>query len=356
MAGYRVSGNLPNLEVESRRGNEMNLNETIIAFAREALKIPTAANVDLIPFEGRGSNRAYYRIKWNRNESAILVHYEPSRAENAYFADIDWFLSEINIPAPRIIRHDPISCLLAMTDLGDTDLWTLRNEPWETRRTLYQKTLAIVHRLHSFLQQRFPSDRVKLMESFSDKLYRWERDYFRDNFVQALCGIKMDPAFSAQLEMELAGLAERLLAPTPNLVHRDLQSQNIMIYGGEPYLIDFQGMRFGSRFYDLGSLLYDPYVSFAGEEREELLSYYFQLCENNLELEVSLNAFRDASAQRLMQALGAYGFLGLRKGLKSYLQHVPAGIRNLRSAIEKSSSLPCLQELAVQCENALDEK
>jgi N-acetylmuramate 1-kinase len=334
----------------------MSLHEIIIAFARESLKLPTATAIDLIPFEGRGSDRAYYRIRWNHDKSAILVHYESSRVENAYFADIDRFLSEIDIPAPRIIRHDPTSCLIAMTDLGDTDLWALRNEPWETRRTLYQKALAIVHRLHSFPQQRFPSDRVKLMESFSVKLYRWERDYFRDNFVQALCGIKMDPAFRAQLETELAGLAERLLAPTPNLVHRDLQSQNIMVYGGEPYLIDFQGMRFGSRFYDLGSLLYDPYVSFTDAEREELLSYYFQLCENNLEWEGSLNAFREASAQRLMQALGAYGFLGLAKGLKNYLQHIPAGIRNLRSAIEKSSALPYLQELAVKCENALAAK
>jgi N-acetylmuramate 1-kinase len=331
----------------------MSFHEIIIAFARESLRIPTATTIDLIPFEGRGSDRAYYRIRWNQKESAILVHYESGRVENAYFADIDWLLSEIDVPAPRIIRHDPKSCLIAMTDLGDTDLWTLRNEPWETRRTLYQKALAIVYRLHSFPTQRFPSDRVKLMESFSVKLYRWERDYFRDNFVQALCGIKMNPAFSAQLEMELAGLAERLLAPTPNLVHRDLQSQNIMVYDGEPYLIDFQGMRFGNRFYDLGSLLYDPYVRFTDEEREELLSYYFRLSENNLELEGFLNAFREASAQRLMQALGAYGFLGLTKGLKNYLQHVPAGIRNLRSASEKSSSLPYLQELAVKCENSL---
>jgi N-acetylmuramate 1-kinase len=331
----------------------MSLHEIIIAFARESLKIPPAVAIDLIPFEGRGSDRAYYRIRWDQNKSAILVHYESSRVENAYFADIDRFLSEIDIPAPRIIRHDPNSCLIAMTDLGDTDLWALRNEPWETRKTLYQKALTIVHRLHSFPQQRFPADRVKLMESFSIKLYRWERDYFRDNFVQALCGINMDPAFSAQLEIELAGLAERLLAPAPNLVHRDLQSQNIMVHGGEPYLIDFQGMRFGNRFYDLGSLLYDPYVSFTDAEREELLSYYFRLCGNNLELEGSLNAFREASAQRLMQALGAYGFLGLTKRLNSYLQHVPAGIRNLRSAIAKSSSLPYLQELAVKCENAL---
>ncbi len=334
----------------------MNLNENIIAFARESLNISSATDLELIPFEGRGSDRAYYRIRWDHTESAILMHYEPGRVENAYYADIDGFLSEIHIPVPGIIRHDSASCLIAMMDLGDTDLWALRNEPWATRKKLYQKALVIVHRLHSFPQQRFPSNRVKLMEAFSSKLYRWERDYFRDNFVQALCGIKMDPAFSEQLETELAGLADRLVAGQSSLVHRDLQSQNIMIYRGEPYLIDFQGMRFGTRFYDLGSLLFDPYVSFSDAEQEELLSYYFHLSNNDIGWENFQNAFREASAQRLMQALGAYGFLGLTKGLKDYLQHVPAGIRNLRLAIEKSTSLTCLREIAVTCENVLAAK
>jgi N-acetylmuramate 1-kinase len=334
----------------------MNVQEKIIAFARESLGLSPATAVELLPFEGRGSDRTYYRIKWNCKESAILVRYDPKRVENSYYADIDWFLSRINVPAPEIIRHDPESCLLAMKDLGDTDLWSLRNEPWQTRRPLYEKALAIVHRLHSFPEQQFPSDRVKLTEAFSPNLYRWERDYFRENFVQALCGIENDSSFDKNLEAELAGLAEKLSAGEPNLVHRDLQSQNVMICEGKPYLIDFQGMRFGTRFYDLGSLLMDPYVAFSEAEREELLSFYFQLPENKFTWESFLNSFWEASAQRLMQALGAYGFLGLCKGLKNYLHHVPAAIRNLRLAAEKSDSLPCLRQLVIQCQNVLDGK
>ncbi len=65
---------------------------------------------------------------------------------------------------------------------------------------------------------------------------------------------------------------------TPSvLVHRDLQSQNVMIVNGEPVFIDFQGMRLGSPFYDLGSLLYDPYVEIGEAERVALLKYYYDL-------------------------------------------------------------------------------
>ena len=64
------------------------------------------------------------------------------------------------------------------------------------------------------------------------------------------------------LEAELAALAGRLGETPLSLVHRDLQSQNVMVVNGEPVLIDFQGLRPGSFFYDLGSLLFDPYVAF----------------------------------------------------------------------------------------------
>jgi len=59
--------------------------------------------------------------------------------------------------------------------------------------------------------------------------------------------------------------------------------------------------------------------------------------------------FWEASAQRLMQALGAYGFLGLKKGLKAFLEHIPAGVCNLRLASSQAASLPHLTELSSQC-------
>ena len=170
------------------------------------------------------------------------------------------------------------------------------------------------------------------MEGFGPDLYRWERDYFRDHFVRDVCGIELEPSFERELEAELSSLAERLAGTRRSLVHRDLQSQNVMIRDGEPFLIDFQGMRFGSPFYDLGSLLCDPYVNFSDSEQDELLSFYYGLSKWDLDWATFQNTFWEASAQRLMQALGAYGFLGLKKGLKAFLEHIPAGLRNLQRA------------------------
>jgi aminoglycoside/choline kinase family phosphotransferase len=328
----------------------------MVGFAREALGLSDSVSIELSTIEGRRSDRTFFRLKWNRKDSAILVHYDPKRIENTYYADIAAFLRDIDVPAPRLIRHDPADCLIVMEDLGDKDLWSFRNTPWEARRALYQKTLTIIHRLHSFPKEDFPSARVRLMEGFGPDLYRWERDYFRDHFVRDVCGIELEPSFEREFDAELSSLAERLAGMKRSLVHRDLQSQNVMIRDGEPYLIDFQGMRFGSPFYDLGSLLCDPYVNFSGNERDELLCFYYKLSKWDFDWHAFQKTFWEASAQRLMQALGAYGFLGLKKGLRAFFEHIPVGLHNLHCAASQGASLPRLRELSLSCQRKIEQK
>ncbi len=327
--------------------------ENMIRSARGALGLSESVTIQLRPLEGRGSDRTFFRVKWNRGNSAILIDYDPKRLENTYYADIALFLRDIQVPVPRLIHHDPTASLIIMEDLGDKDLWSFNKTPWETRRILYRKTLAIIHSLHSFPESNFPSTRVRLMESFGPDLYRWERNYFKDHFVTDVCGIQLDPSSERKLEAELSRLAERLLATKRCLVHRDFQSQNVMIRDGEPFLIDFQGMRFGSPFYDLGSLVCDPYVNLTTSQQGELLSYYYGLSKRGIDWTAFENNFREASAQRLMQALGAYGFLGLKKGLKSFLDYIPTGLRHLLDVTSHGASLPLLHELCLECEKTI---
>jgi len=347
---------LPPFHYSSSKCGQMKSREDMIDFAREALGLSGSISLKLSPLEGRGSDRTFFRLKWNRKDSAIMVHYDPKRVENTYYADIAAFLRYIDVPVPRVIRHDPACCLIVMEDLGDSDLWSLRKTSWETRRALYQKTLTIAHRLHCFPEKDFPSGRLKLMDGFGPDLYRLERDYFKNHFVRDVCGIELKPYFERELEAELSRLAERLTGTVRCLVHRDLQSKNVMIRDGEPFLIDFQGMRFGSPFYDLGSLLCDPYAEFSDDQRMELLLYYYRLSKEDLTWGDFQKMFWEASAQRLMQALGAYGFLGLDKGLNAYLEHIPNGLHNLQCAAAHVAFLPRLRELSAECQTAIEQR
>jgi aminoglycoside/choline kinase family phosphotransferase len=191
------------------------------------------------------------------------------------------------------------------------------------------------------------------MAGFDEALYLWERNYFSRECVGRVCGIVPGAAEAQALEEELAALAGRLMETQLSLVHRDFQSQNIMVRAGEPVIIDFQGLRPGSFYYDLGSLLYDPYVSFPREGREELLHFYHEKAGTPCPWGAFRELFLLASAQRLMQALGAYGFLGLNRGKRHFLAHIVPALENLMAVTAEAGSLPRLHALARRCREAV---
>jgi aminoglycoside/choline kinase family phosphotransferase len=148
----------------------------------------------------------------------------------------------------------------------------------------------------------------------------------------------------------LHAIADRLESLPRVLVHRDFQSQNIIIRDGQAYLIDFQGMRPGLSKYDLASLLYDPYVTISPNEREELFEIYRGLRERNgspLRVDDE-EIFLLCAMQRLMQALGAYGYLGLVKGNKAFLAHIPSAFGSLCSIVREISGLEKLHDAFAQ--------
>ena len=105
-------------------------------------------------------------------------------------------------------------------------------------------------------------------------------------------------------------------------------------------------MRPGLAEYDLASLLYDPYVSLHESERAELIQFYQTTAE------ATKPAFGEklhlCIMQRLMQALGAYGYLGLVKGNKAFLAHTPAALVTLGQVLATTPGLGTLHRLVCQ--------
>lgn len=291
---------------------------------------------DIRPLEKGGSDRKYYRIRFSADSSLILVKYQKEKPENLRFVAVANFLDGIGVNAPLIYFHDDEEGLIWMQDLGEEDLWHHRTESWPVRRILYERTLDQVIRLH----QTDPS-LARISDGppdFDFSLYRWEQEYGLQNCFRQCFQISADRIQTLWSRRELIELAEDLATYPRVLVHRDLQSQNIIITDDEPFLIDFQGMRPGLGAYDLASLLYDPYVNLTGAEREALLSYYLE----RLDLAVDREQFRDiflrCAIQRLLQALGAYGVIGVLRGKPEFLRHISPAIKSLRQV---ASMLPC---------------
>jgi len=313
------------------------------------------ADFKLEPIKKGGSDRSFFRVSLPDKTSFIFMHYGDEVAENAHWTGINKFMASLDINVPRIIAQDVTRHFILLEDLGEVDLWSERFLPWEDRRHYYFQALTQIYRLHSFDLKSMPAD-LQLSESYGPRLYKWEHEYFLENLVGEVCKIKLSSSDAAKLMKELDTLSASLQKIEPCLIHRDFQSQNIMIKNGRPVMIDFQGMRKGCFFYDLGAFICDPYVTFEDEERNELLDFYYELMNPAYSRDEFVQNFWMGSVQRLLQALGAYGFLGLKKHKTDFLSHIGNGLENLLIAVDNVSGLETLSDLATECETILARK
>jgi aminoglycoside/choline kinase family phosphotransferase/choline kinase len=274
-----------------------------------------------------GSGRKFHRLRKPTGETAVLCVYDDSRPENQLYGDIAGVLrDQIGVQVPQVLAADKAAGVLVLEDLGDTDLWSLAQGtefPWAP----FASALEQVAGIHRHGVDAFAAAGVPLMEAFGPNLYQWERQYFQDN---ALGGRKPDRAVTD----EMASLAKELMGQPVVTIHRDFQSQNIMVREGSAWLVDLQGLRHGCMFYDYASLAFDPYL-----KRPDMDLWRIEIEDHAREVsgwkgssDEFSHLFHVAATQRLLQACGAYGFLGHKKGRPEYLAHLPQGLRNLTIA------------------------
>jgi aminoglycoside/choline kinase family phosphotransferase len=320
--------------------SETLLEQTLIHFPRVE-----EAKVKIAPIEKGGSDRKFYRIQFSGEHSVILVKYSREKAENIRYVEIAEFLTAQGVRVPKIYFHDPAETLIWIEDLGARDLWSYRDESWPVRRNFYLSALEEVAKIHRVSETDSAGIRRDLPAQFDAALYFWEQHYFFENCLGRHFGVAPEELQTLAKLPALSKIAARLAGFPRVLVHRDFQSQNIILRNGQAYLIDFQGMRPGLAEYDLASLLHDPYVRLAESVRAELLEFYRETA--GVADPTFGEKFRLCAMQRLMQALGAYAFLGLVKKSRSFLDHIPAALDSLGAVLGEIDGVEPLREALI---------
>ncbi len=315
---------------------------------RESLPQWAAAELVLSLIEKGGSGRVFVRVREiSSDRSIIAMHWGLDRSDNPRFASITDFLLRHDIPAPAILARREDLNMLWVQDLGEIDLGHLADRDWTSvRRPAYEAALRSVFALHSIRESEAPDDLPELERPFDVSLYQWEQGYFLTHYVERFHSAAVAEELTA--DSALAAVCEELATLPRALVHRDFQSTNVMLLDGNAWLIDYQGLRWGLPEYDLASLVYDPYSAFTPEETEDLICYYFEL-KQQAGCTESTEKYRrrlvQCAIQRLMQALGAYGFLGEVKGKREFLAHIPRAKERLLALAGQEGGIPALVEL-----------
>lgn len=276
----------------------------------------------------QGSDRRFYRIREPGKPPRALMISSAADKDFQRFLDIGSFLWGNRLMTPELFSCEPSEYAVLMEDLGDDTLYDLikADTAPERRGELYGKAVDALAEFQARGTEALQRTNFQI-RLFDLEYLRWESDYFMENFIKGLCRLQPSPAMTESVTKELDALAACAFALPRTLMHRDFQSQNILLPCGTPRFVDFQGARLGPYVYDIASLTKDPYVMLPKELRDSLLErHHRRLTEQHkplagLSLERYKEDFRIASLQRNMQALGAYGFLSLKKRKLKYLAY-----------------------------------
>ncbi len=218
------------------------------------------------------------------------------------------------VPVPEIYYFERDSGWLVVEDLGDKHvqdeaLFLLSEGNMAGFKQLYARVLGVL-----VLMQEKGSPGFNASWCWQGPIYdsrlAMEKEglYFLKAFLKGYMELSFSEEILVRELAELSGLVDDY-GSQGFILHRDFQSRNLMICQEKIMIIDFQAARLGPPAYDLASVLHDPYVNMPWNIRQELYHKYLELTGRTAGDKGFGRQFHLFSILRLLQALGAYGFL-----------------------------------------------
>ncbi|MDY0221399.1 MAG: sugar phosphate nucleotidyltransferase [Desulfobacterium sp.] len=297
--------------------------------------------MDLViqPICGDGSDRKWYRALLKDKSIVICAH---GISPDTGICELDSFMAlgdllySQKIPVPKILARDPFSGLVALEDLGDVHFSSIVASAATSAKRV-QWYCRVVDLLMEFSIKGgcgFQPEMAFQTKSYSRKMIL-EREclYFVEAFLKNF--LNQNPPIRLLIP-EFNHLADGALAGgVMGLMHRDLQSRNLMVNNDKIFFIDFQSARMGPIQYDLASLLIDPYVNLKADEKDEILAYSVTAISSRISIdkESFISSFRHCCITRNLQILGAFSHLGMVKEKRQFIQYIPSAVATLKQGL-----------------------
>jgi aminoglycoside/choline kinase family phosphotransferase len=295
-----------------------------LSWTKDCLK---EENFGLEFLPGEASGRTYFRVKKKtagKRESAfdesfgdnadggldnLIIAIGPDKNENLHWFNLGTKLLMAGIRVPKFYFNDHEKGFYAMEDLGSDRLDTYCR-PGASPKKLLRAYVSVAETLAYFHERALSaagqlSKRNPAYDPASIKTLEW------DYFINGLRLLNLPVVIHDEIDFEAQKLCQAVSFQDKRrvLIHRDFQSRNVMMTPSGPKIIDWQGARLGPATYDLGSLLWDPYVSLSPSVRAECVEAYLKARKLPDSQDLFWEDLSLSSLMRLMQATGAYAKL-----------------------------------------------
>lgn len=290
-----------------------------IVFAAIAARHPGAR---LEAMAGDASTRSFCRLSLPDGSTRVVMDYGEPFTAPTDDERMTAIFREAGLPVADILDRVPKLGILILEDLGETTLETALASGGD-RAALYDRAVdlavAIALRGTPVLAR---SERSTSPALDTERL-RFEMDFFVEHYVG---GVLQRPA-PPSIRKSLYALADRAASsPGKVLCHRDFHSRNIMVRpDGSVAMVDIQDARVGPDTYDVASLLYDCYVDLPRDEVARLRDRFVRGLPD-----VPTGEFETVALQRMIKALGTFGYQATCRGKREYLDAVPRTAARVR--------------------------
>jgi len=300
---------------------------------------------------GDASTRRFHRLHLAGGGTRIVMDYGAPFEGETDDVRLARIFERAGLPVARVFEVLREAGCLVLEDLGDETLEAAlakgTGERGAPRRDLYGKAIALAASIATRgTASLLRSDRAK-GPALNEERFRFEMRFFVENFVVRFLG---RPEASHALTSALDSLARDTAAHPRVLCHRDFHCRNIMVLSdGVLALVDIQDARWGPDTYDVASLLRDAYVDIDEEEVFALLEAYRLQLPGPPDPVGFRDRFHLVAAQRMIKALGTFGYQIAVLERKRYVSSVPRTLRRLARVLPGHEST---RELAAAIEAA----
>jgi len=310
---------------------------------------------------GAGSDRIYFRVV-AYGLTDVIATCGTNMAENEAFIYLAHHLRAAELPVPEVLAVSADGQTYLQSDLGDLSLFgaikkgRISGEFSDEEVALLRSSLEMLAQVQFKGAESLDFGRCFPAAAMDDDMVDFDLNYFKYCFLKP-CGIEFDEiALQSEFRIMHTELMERSVSADTFMV-RDFQSRNVMVVGGKPFLIDFQGGRRGPVEYDVASFLWQAKANIPSALRMQLIEDYIVAARREGAMRFDEEAFRRSLPCfvlfRMLQTLGAYGFRGLTERKPHFLTSIPQAVRNLRGWLCESGlsdRFPCLTRIAAELE------
>lgn len=284
---------------------------------------------------GAGSSREYFRMEGPGK--SVIGTYGKEIRENRAFVYLSNLFSGKGLPVPGVISVSDDYSVYIQDDIGNDSLYGIISSARYDCDASLRLLESVIDTLADFHSRDYVTiDRSMLYPraEMDRRSVTWDLNYFKYDFLK-LTGVAFDEEI---LEECLEYLAETICGcQDRTLILRDFQSRNIMIHQGRPYVIDFQGARFGSGLYDVASFLWQTRLGLPEDMRWRLAERYLEAMSlRGMPLDEGWRKSLEIMVMfRMLQVLGTYGFRGLYEHKSEFVTAISKTLENLSNLISE---------------------